>query len=379
MNFTNPIKTAAALASATVFAVCAPAQDDVAVEATAGEPAAEQAAADDADLGLPPVKKADTKYFHPLIRCKQVQMLKPDAVQVLKPRSDVAVPAEEGRYYPLGSTITVTGDVAAPVVFEFGDKAFLRVSPNTEFATKEIKIGEPVRTLVLKKGRVEVVLPLQLKEGLFKVVTPGDEKTPSNLVFENLAGESRFDYSSDASGEEVVARCVTGTMGIVGKHFKLPRLVAANQVRISTTGANLFTSIYGESGDCKTILDQGILAERNFETGDVVEKVKELEFVLSPQCSIKIFRARSKLSGRMAVSMMTFDSAGVMKNRVAFAEGLSNVNSDKLVVSTQDADKAAAKNKADEETETVEVKTEKEEDDEVKKEEKKSDDDDDLI
>ena len=240
-----------------------------------------------------------------------------------------------------------------------------------EFSTKEIKIGDLKRTLVLRKGRVDLKLPLQLKEGFFSVEAP-------NFKCENLAGESRFDYSSADDGDEVVVRCVTGSMALSGSHFKFPRLVAANQLRITTTGKGLFSLIKGESGDCKAQLDQGLVAERNFDTGDLVEKAKTLDFTLSPQCVIKIFRAKSKVGGRTVVSMMTFGSTGDMKNRIAFAEGRSNVNSGELVVSTKvaEADKAAKSNSADEETETVEVKPAEEKKSEApKKEEKKEEDD----
>lgn len=346
MNFTNPIKTAAALASVTVFAVCAPAQDDAAAEKPAEQPAAEQAAAEETAELAP--AKATERFFYPLLRCKRAV----GSVQILRPTTKDWVDAEEGRYYPLGSQVRIAGtDAAAPeAVFEFGEKSLLKVTSNAEFATAPIKIGDRVRTLQLKKGRVSLALPLQLKEGLFKVEAP-------YFTCENLAGESRFDYSAAGDGDEAVVRCVTGSMALNGKHFKFPRLVAANQLRITTMGDNLYTSLVGESGDCKAQLDQGILAERNFETDEMVETKKTLDFSLSPQCSIKIFRAKSKVSGRMAVSMMTFDPAGVMKNRVAFAEGRANVNSGELVVSTKvaDADKKAAATKVDEETEAVEV------------------------
>ncbi len=383
MNFTNPIKTAAALASVTVFAVCAPAQDEAAAEKSAEQPAAEQAAAEDGDQAVQQAKTVD-KFFYPLLRCKEFS----GTVEVLRPREGKWLVAQAGRYYPLGSVVRVTGDGKTPpnAVFEFGDKSTLTIDDNAEFSTKEIQIGDLVRTLVLRKGRVNLALPLQLKEGMFKVVTP-------NISCENLAGNSWFDYSSSADGDTMVVRCVTGTMAVNGQHYKFPRLVAANQVRIDTTSSGLFSSITGESGDSKAVLDQGILAERNYDTGETVEVKKSLDFQLSPQCSIKILRAKSPVGGRTIVSMMTFNAQGMMKNRIAFAEGLSNVNSGELVVSTKvaedDKGKKAAKNKLDEETETVEVnpagekkadaKAEEEKPDEekpAKKEDKKTDDDD---
>ena len=369
MNLTYPIKTAAVLATAAVFAVCSYAQDDAADDKPEAGAAASEQAAD--DTGVAAVKTAD-KFFYPLIRCVDAS----GTVQVLKPRTADWVDAVEGRYYPLGSIVRVIGDGKTPAraKFEFGDKSSLVAGEGVEFATKEIKIGDLNRTLVLRKGRVYLKLPLQLKEGFFSVESP-------NFKCENLAGESWFDYSAEADGDEAVLRCVTGSMALSGKHFKFPRLVAANQLRITTTGKGLFSVIKGESGDCKAQLDQGIIAERNFETGELVEKVKSLDFTLSAQCVIKIFRAKSNVGGRTVVSMMTFNATGDMKNRIAFAEGRANVNSGELVVSTKvaEADKAAKSSRVDEETETVEVKPAEEKKPAAPKKEEKKDDEDDLI
>ena len=199
MNLTYPIKTAAVLATAAVFAVCSYAQDDAADD--------KPEAADDADVAA--VKTAD-KFFYPLIRCVDAS----GTVQVLKPRTADWVDAEEGRYYPLGSIVRVIGDGKTPAraKFEFGDKSSLVAGEGVEFATKEIKIGDLNRTLVLRRGRVYLKLPLQLKEGFFSVEAP-------NFKCENLAGESWFDYSAEADGDEAVLRCVTGSMALSGKHF----------------------------------------------------------------------------------------------------------------------------------------------------------------
>ena len=155
MNLTDMMKTTATIASAAVFAFCAEAQDD------ASAPAGDDVAATDGALA--PVKTED-KFFYPLMRCRDLE----GPVQVLRPRDSDWMDAEEGRYYPLGSIVRVMGDAKtkASVRFEFGTKSHVVASGDVEFATREIKIGDVARTLVLRKGRVDVKLPLQLKEGL---------------------------------------------------------------------------------------------------------------------------------------------------------------------------------------------------------------------
>ena len=197
-------------------------------------------------------------------------------------------------------------------------------------------------------------LPRSLGEGLFKVVAPA-------FFCENLAGESVFDYANTHDGDEAVVRCVTGTISLKGDHYVIPRMGAANQIRIRTTGDRLFTSIRGESGGCTIALDQGLGTQKNFETGEVKDVPKTLDFLLSPKCAIKIFRAKASVGGGTSVSMMTFGASGDMLNRFAFAEGRSNVNSGELVISTKVPDAAASKgakaaaDDEDDEAETVEA------------------------
>ena len=355
MSWTNTFKTAAAIASVSVFASIstAYAQDEAAEE----KPAAEAS-----ELGVP-AQKAE-KAFYPLMRCVRAE----GRVTVVKPRSGgKEVNAEEGRMYPLGSLVRAAADSTA--VFEFGDKALMTLEAGAQVETREIQVGEQARALVLRGGRVHFDLPRKLADGLFKVVAP-------NFECVNLAGESVFNLEASGDGDEVVVRCVTGTMAINGSHYAIPRMGAANQVRIRTTGDALFSSIRGESGDCHVMLAQGMGTERNFETGESKDVPKQLEFVLSPKCAVKIFRAKSALSGRVSVSTMTFNATGEMVNRFAFAEGLSNINSGELVVAATVAAVTKAKDADDDDAaEAVEAKPAKDEEGEEKKEEKKDDDD----
>ena len=276
--------------------------------------------------------------------------------QVLKPGASEWTKAEEGRFYPLGSAVRTVSEAGSPVSaeFSFGPEATIKLEGAAEAATRAIQIGERARTLELKSGRVLVNLPRTLKEGLFSVSAP-------YFTCSNLAGESRFDYQPLGDGDEVVVRCVTGTMTLEGRHYRIPRMAAANQVRIRSTGDDLFSWLRGESGDSKVVLDQGMTTEKNFETGEEKDVPKTYEFVLSPRCAIKVFRRRSPVGGNMLVSMMAIDASGEIKSRCAFAEGRSNVNSGELVIApvaaaSAEKEKAKAASEDTEEVEAVEAK-----------------------
>ena len=342
MNRTISFKTAVAAASVSAFTAFVPvfAQE----EAEAGKPADEIAA---------PAAAKPEKAFYPLMRCVRVE----GKVQVLKPRTTGWVDAAEGRYYPFGSVVRALGEGAEAL----GEKSSVVLDRAAEFATREIEIGAPARALELKGGRVTLKLPRSLGEGLFKVVAPA-------FFCENLAGESVFDYANTHDGDEAVVRCVTGTLSLKGDHYVIPRMGAANQIRIRTTGDRLFTSIRGESGGCTIALDQGLGTQKNFETGEVKDVPKTLDFLLSPKCAIKIFRAKASVGGGTSVSMMTFGASGDMLNRFAFAEGRSNVNSGELVISTKVPDAAASKG----------AKAAADEADDKKADDKKDQDDEDI-
>ena len=312
---------------------------------------AEEPAAAAAEDGLPP-PPSEAKPFTALFRCVRVN----GVTQVLKPGASEWTKAEEGRFYPLGSAVRTVSEAGAPVSaeFSFGPEATIKLEGAAEAATRAIEIGERARTLELKSGCVLVNLPRTLKEGLFSVSAP-------YFTCSNLAGESRFDYQPLGDGDEVVVRCVTGTMTLEGRHYRIPRMAAANQVRIRSTGDDLFSWLRGESGDSKVVLDQGMTTEKNFETGEEKDVPKTYEFVLSPRCAIKVFRRRSPVGGNMLVSMMAIDASGEIKSRCAFAEGRSNVNSGELVIApvaaaSAEKEKAKAASEDTEEVEAVEAK-----------------------
>jgi len=282
--------------------------------------------------------------FYSMMRC-----LRAADVEVLTPRTEAWTPAEEGHYYPFGTAVRARAAVgeAASADKEQGLFALGLESSIALYAGGEFVLCAPAkddaaacRVLKLVAGRMALNLPRTLPDGLVSVQAP-------SFTCENLAGESSFAFQPVAEGQEVVVRCVTGALAIKGRHFDIPRMGAANQVRVRTTGDELFTSLRGESGICDVILDQGMGVEKNFETGEVKDVPKTLKFSLSPLCAVKIFRAVSGVGGRMVVSTMTFDPTGEMKNRCAFAEGLSNVNSGELVVAKVVADGKDAKKKAD--------------------------------
>ncbi len=297
---------------------------------------------------------AEIKTSYPFIRCREksgtVQVQMPAATMPAATEEDDeritrraywethwdnsrnGVEVKEGCCYPLGSIVRMNGEgkMSARCVFEFGDNASLVASEGAEFAITGS--GGPKLTLVILKGCVDLKLPLELKEGLFRVETPF-------CSCENLSGESRFKYclvdhsavrlfgndEDDDIGrhDNIIVQCVTGSMTLSCGHFKFPRLVPANQMRITRVPGprdefvrsryTFVTSIKGEVGDCRALLDTENLFKYDIKTKEMLEKAKEFDFLLSPQCVIKE-SGSFKTGCRTHLSIMTINANGEKKS-----------------------------------------------------------------
>ena len=282
--------------------------------------------------------KPAAKFFHALVRLSVAN----GEVQVRLPKEKTFVKAVEGKFYPTGSHFRTAGGSAE---FEFGKEAVLKVADDSEFGVSESDISSQQRTAIPIRGTFTMSLPRTMPTGAFSLAFP-------NFTAKDLAGESRYELTPSGDGDEVVVHVITGMLTIDGPHYKVLRMSAADRMRIRTTGDTLFTSLRGEAGDCKVSLDQGCTTYKDPISGEVKKQDRRLDFSLTPQCAIKIFRKRSQVGGRMAVSVMTFDPAGEMRNRFTFAEGAANVNFGEEVVRIQDisfkTDKKAGGKKASE-------------------------------
>lgn len=266
-------------------------------------------------------------------------------VSVRKPNGDWEA-VEEGRFYPLGSYFRA--EKGGSLVLAFGLGSAVTISSGAEFGTRAQPIGDPFRTLVLVSGTLALRLPDNLPEGAFFITAPG-------FTIKNPAGESSITYENKGDGDVATILCKTGSLGIEGRHFDIPVMRAADEVRIRTSKDLLFTSLYGTSGNYVVNLDQGMCTHEEFGEDGAMKSVVEkgtLAWHLSPRTQAVINRSVPALGERMSVHTMTFDAAGGLKNERAFSEGRAEVNSGELVPQEKtDADELAKR--AAEMTETT--------------------------
>ena len=266
-------------------------------------------------------------------------------VSVRKPNGDWEA-VEEGRFYPLGSYFRA--EKGGSLVLAFGLGSAVTISSGAEFGTRAQPIGDPFRTLVLVSGTLALRLPDNLPEGAFFITAPG-------FTIKNPAGESSITYENKGDGDVATILCKTGSLGVEGRHFDIPVMRAADEVRIRTSKDLLFTSLYGTSGNYVVNLDQGMCTREEFGDDGAMKTTVEkgtLAWHLSPRTQIVINRSVPAIGERMSVHTMTFDAAGTLKNERVFCEGRAEVNSGELAPQEKtDADELAKR--AAEMTETT--------------------------
>ena len=130
--------------------------------------------------------------FTTLPLCRLVE----GVVEVCQPKGEWA-PAEEGRFYPLGTSYRA--GLGGRLVLAFGPESTATICEGSAFGTRAQAIGVGSRTLVLMQGTVELKLPENLPEGQFLVAAPG-------FLVKNPAGESRYTYVDVGDGDDFKLR-----------------------------------------------------------------------------------------------------------------------------------------------------------------------------
>ncbi len=294
--------------------------------------------------------KQKEKHFHILPFCRMLE----GTAEVLLPGATAWVPIKEGKFYPLGTSYRTSGQ-QTQLVLKFGNEVAVEIKGEASFGTRMQDLSDPSRTIVLGSGMITVKLPRNFPDGLLVVTAPGFKAV-------NLKGDSSYTYtkSPEGDGDTAIVRCVTGEMTIEGSHFKVLSMKAANEIKIRTSLDRLYTGIYGLSGDCLVRLDQGCAFIKDYATGEARREEKTLDWKLYPSTVVRIHRAVPALGEKMAVTVMTFDATGELKNRCVFVENTAEINSGELGSTTSKKEREDIAKKAAEATDTVTVEAESE-------------------
>lgn len=317
---------------AVAFAACFAVAQDETPAAGEGEPS-------------PAKANAPKAVFTTLPFCQTVD----GSADVMLPGTTTWVAAEEGRFYPLGASYRTKG-ADSRLVVAFGPESKAIITGDASFGTRLQPLGCESRTVVVGSGELMLDLARNLPEGAFFVTAAG-------FTVKNPAGESKYVQTMKPDGSESVIRCVTGTLGVSGRHFEIPQMRAADEIRIRNTEDNLETFLYGTSGDYIVKLDRGVVTHTEVDDEGKMKSVSAkaaLDWHLSPKTKVRINRLLPAIGERMSVAIMTFDAAGVLKNNFAYSEGRAEVNTGELVQEPEgEAGNASAKKAAEAAEETT--------------------------
>jgi len=330
--------------AAAVAAAYAGAQDEDAQQEEGAKAPAGEAAEAESDAGQS-VKPAPA--FTALPFCRLIE----PPVDAKKPNGDWE-PAIEGKFYPLGTSYRA--GQGGKLIFSLGTHSTVTIENGASFGTRAQPVGEQSRTLVLGSGVLTLQLAENLPEGALFVAAPG-------FTVKNPAGESRISYELTPNGDKATVRCVTGALGISGRHFDIPSMRAANEVVVTSEHDYLVTVLEGTSGDYSVILDQGRHASVEVDENGMMKEVvndDKLDWKLSPKTRVVITRAVPAIGSRMSVHTMAFDAAGERQSDRVFCEGRAEINSGELVHKAATNDEMAKQAAAAETTEAAAETTE---------------------
>ena len=285
---------------------------------------------------------APRRMFTALPLCRRIE----GQVSIRKPGKDWE-PAEEGRFYPFGTSYRA--EKGGTLDLAFGPWAIATIADGTEIGTRAQVVGTPIRTVIPVRGRIELKLPDNLPEGMFFVSAPG-------FTVKNPAGTSIITYADKGDGDEATILCKTGSLGVEGRHFDVPAMRAADKMRIRSSLDHLFTSLHGETGNYVVNIDQGLCTREEFGDDGKVQVIVEkgsLPWRLTPRTWVIINRSVPAIGERMSVHTMTFDATGEKRNERAFTEDCAEVNSGELVLNRKPGEVEELAKKAAEMTETT--------------------------
>ena len=267
-------------------------------------------------------KKAPPKVqFTTLPFCRYAE----GSVQVCRPGSEWE-DIVEGKFYPLGSSYRTGAN--ARLVVAFGPESSVTLSGSSEFGTRVESLGNKTRTISLVRGTVELKLADNTPEGLFFVAAPG-------FKVKNPAGESRYVYEDMGDGDRVTLRCITGSLGVEGRHFEIPVMRSANEIIIRSNHDYLSTILSGTSGDYIVKLAKDMRFVEKI--GDDGQRTSEVErqfedWHLTPKTKVIINRSVPAVGERMSVLINAYDAAGERQGEgITICEGRAELNSGSLV------------------------------------------------
>ncbi len=231
--------------------------------------------------------------------------------EVLNPDRGNFESAQHNKTYPLGSTFRTAAASSMFLVFSEEDSVEL-LEQSEVVVTGVCKDNRTCQSLTLQlvRGTVKTTLRENLKGSEFNVNTP-------NAELKSISGRGEYTISSEGENEIFQAATITGSAVVEGPHYTIPSLQAANTVNIMSAPNRSFSRLTSVSGDFTIELENG--------SGQPVN------FGMSPQALVKIWRKQAPVGGRTVVSTLVVSPTGMARHRFAYVEGRAALQTGELV------------------------------------------------
>ncbi len=244
------------------------------------------------------------KPFDPLVRLMNVR----GPCEVKNPDVGQFAPVQDGKAYPLGTTVRTGPGGTAFILFSTQES--VQVLESSEVVVSAPEGAADARQVTLVSGRIKTSLRDTLPEGCFAVLSP-------NASCKNMSGRGDFSLKADTTAETFQAATITGSARVEGPHYVIPALRAANTVHIQTALDRSFSRLTSASGDFAILLENGTETPVNYG--------------MSPKAVVKIWRENAPVGGRPIIATLVVSPTGMARHRFAYAVGRPTLATGELI------------------------------------------------
>ena len=236
--------------------------------------------------------------------------------QIRRPGQEAFEPVLKGKAYPFGSLMRCGKD--SEMVLSLSERDAVAVLANTVVAADLAREDGDRRVISLKSGEIKVRLDVLNTNASVIVDTPVGRcvSMVGNAKLKLLATpvENTLEVTADASCQ----------VKLVGPQYVIPELKVGNTISISTLTDNSQTRIHDIVGDYRIFINKGL----EFDPAPAESEEEEdvlLPVAMSSQSTVKIWREKAPIGGRLIVSVLATGPDGKGRESYAFAVGRNNV------------------------------------------------------
>lgn len=236
--------------------------------------------------------------------------------QIRRPGQEAFEPVIKGKAYPFGSLLKCGKDESQMVV-AFSENDAVRILANSMIGTELAREDNNRRVISLKYGDIHVRLDVLNTNNSAMVDTPVGRCV-------SMVGNARMSLAATPTESTLEIHAEAACqLKMVGPQFVIPELKVGTAISISTAADNSQTRIHNLMGDYRIFVNKGIElnpAPAESEEGEVL-----LPVAMSAQSTVKIWREKAPVGGRLIVSVLATGPDGKGRESYAFAVGRNNV------------------------------------------------------